>query len=97
MYDMMRREKILQSVTDKNIAPCKGCVKRYVGCHGSCSEYNEWKKLIAEEKTKLWSKYVADNCGSLDERRRYKGIGIRRKGKKNIKGNELSIYVRSNK
>ena len=26
------------------ITCCKGCTKRYVGCHGSCKEYNAQKK-----------------------------------------------------
>lgn len=26
------------------ITCCKGCTKRYVGCHGSCEEYNAQKK-----------------------------------------------------
>lgn len=25
-------------------APCKDCCKRYVGCHGHCEKYLEFKK-----------------------------------------------------
>lgn len=25
-------------------APCKDCCKRYVGCHGRCEKYLEFKK-----------------------------------------------------
>jgi len=24
-------------------APCKGCDRRLVGCHGFCPEYRKWK------------------------------------------------------
>lgn len=30
------------------IAPCKGCEKRYLGCHSKCEEYAEFKRQSAE-------------------------------------------------
>ena len=27
------------------VAPCKDCDKRHRGCHDTCSDYKEWKKL----------------------------------------------------
>lgn len=27
------------------IEACKDCTKRYIGCHASCKEYQEFKKL----------------------------------------------------
>ena len=29
-------------------APCKDCEKRYVGCHGRCEKYLEFKKANDE-------------------------------------------------
>ncbi len=29
-------------------APCKDCEKRYVGCHGRCEKYLEFKKANNE-------------------------------------------------
>lgn len=25
------------------IAPCKGCLNRYIGCHADCELYKNWK------------------------------------------------------
>lgn len=33
--------------------PCRYCEKRYVGCHGNCSDYKEWNS----ENEKLKNKY----------------------------------------
>ena len=29
--------------------PCKGCYNRKLLCHGFCSEYQEWKKMLSAE------------------------------------------------
>lgn len=29
-------------------APCKGCDKRYVGCHAKCSAYKDYKARSTE-------------------------------------------------
>lgn len=31
-------------------APCKGCERRKLLCHGSCKEYQEWKKAYEARK-----------------------------------------------
>ena len=33
-------------------APCKGCDKRFVGCHASCSKYIEYAKYHEEQRQK---------------------------------------------
>ena len=40
------------SLTNK-ISPCKDCKDRYVGCHGTCSRYNNWNNTRLEEKEKI--------------------------------------------
>lgn len=30
--------------------PCKGCTDREAECHGRCSAYNDWRKIIDEER-----------------------------------------------
>lgn len=37
-----------------NIAPCKDCLDRYIGCHGKCEKYLEYKKEL--QKTKCQEK-----------------------------------------
>ena len=32
------------------ICPCKGCEKRYSGCHSKCDEYKEWKDWYNKKK-----------------------------------------------
>lgn len=27
---------------------CKGCIERYVGCHGKCEKYSEFKNKVKE-------------------------------------------------
>ena len=33
-------------------APCKGCERRYVGCHSDCFKYKVFKRKTAEIKEK---------------------------------------------
>lgn len=33
----------------QKIAPCKGCSSRHVGCHGSCSKYQNWSSEHIKE------------------------------------------------
>lgn len=33
--------------------PCRGCNKRYVGCHGECLEYIDWKQSVETEKERI--------------------------------------------
>ena len=32
--------------------PCKNCEDRYVGCHGECDRYKEWKDVVEEKRQK---------------------------------------------
>ena len=46
----------------KNIAPCKDCTERAIGCHPKCSRYLEWKQkdeLLRAEKREC-GRAVAD-------------------------------------
>ena len=46
----------------RNIAPCKDCCDRTIGCHSKCSKYLEWKKkdeLLRAEKREC-GRAVAD-------------------------------------
>lgn len=36
-----------------NIAPCKNCADRKVGCHGLCKDYNEWVTQHRKDKEEL--------------------------------------------
>lgn len=33
-----------------DINPCKGCLNRYIGCHGSCDKFAEWRAELEREK-----------------------------------------------
>lgn len=33
-----------------NIAPCKDCKDRHIGCHGKCEKYLEYKKELQKAK-----------------------------------------------
>ena len=41
-------------------APCKDCEKRYVGCHGRCEKYLEFKKANDERLKQKSLKIDAD-------------------------------------
>ena len=51
-------------------APCKDCEKRYIGCHGRCEKYLEFKKAN-DERLKQKSleidadQYAIDNTMSI--------------------------------
>lgn len=36
----------INDITNCSNSPCYGCTKRCVGCHSTCEQYNEWKKLV---------------------------------------------------
>lgn len=48
--------RLKQSVLRKNVAPCKDCADRHVGCHSKCSKYVEWKKEIEAKQHELYKK-----------------------------------------
>lgn len=31
------------------MSPCKACIERKLGCHGSCESYFSWRKTIHEQ------------------------------------------------
>lgn len=33
--------------------PCKNCTKRYVGCHGECLAYIDWKQAVDTERERI--------------------------------------------
>lgn len=38
--------------------PCRDCKNRYIGCHGECIKYKEWKEEYNKIKRTEWmSKY----------------------------------------
>ena len=39
----MENKKTFNNSNGKS-GPCKGCTKRYVGCHGKCLDYIDWKQ-----------------------------------------------------
>ena len=42
---------------DYRKAPCKGCLKRFPGCHSSCEDYKEFRArldAINKKKRKEW-------------------------------------------
>lgn len=61
-------------------APCLGCERRELGCHGKCNDYKQFKVDLEEAKKKQ-SKYVQDRIYHVDSvrsvKRRY-GVGGRR-------------------
>ena len=38
-----------------NQCPCKNCIERAVGCHGTCGYYNSWKEVQSEEYRKEYA------------------------------------------
>ena len=68
--------------------PCYGCVARYVGCHGTCKEYKEWKYAEIEKKKRnrketdkekyFTAKEQSKFFNSLAYEKRAKGIRRRR-------------------
>lgn len=38
--------------------PCKGCIKREIGCHGKCEEYAKWQKSGIDVKQELFAPMI---------------------------------------
>ena len=39
------------------LAPCKGCLNRFLGCHSTCDLYKDWKaQHEADNKAKQYNK-----------------------------------------
>lgn len=41
-------------------APCKGCPDMYVGCHGKCDKYKEYRKRLDEAAAKRREQYKTE-------------------------------------
>ena len=37
------------------IAPCKGCIDRFAGCHSMCKSYIEWKALKDKKREETFN------------------------------------------
>ena len=37
------------------LSPCKDCISRCVGCHGSCKPYTDWKAVNDEVRERKHS------------------------------------------
>ena len=48
-------------------ANCKGCEKRYVGCHGTCSIYQEYRK---KQDALLKAKNLTKEADAMEIQRR---------------------------
>lgn len=42
----------------KKKCPCKDCKTRWIGCHGLCGKYKEWKSDCVEVQKELVKKRV---------------------------------------
>ena len=50
-------------------SPCKNCTDRFLGCHGLCKDYNEWKlqhkeEVAIEKRAMPHAIYKSDFCGT---------------------------------
>ena len=62
-----------------NIAPCKGCPYREVGCHGKCEVYREW---LARRRKQLNAVKTQAEVNDYEKRNRF----FRQDGPKGRKG-----------
>lgn len=62
------------------MSPCKGCDDRCIGCHSSCGDYAEYKKLVEsdrEERARISDEYEFHNA---EKRECFRRFSKRRKG-----------------
>jgi hypothetical protein len=67
--------------SEKRKCPCKGCTKRYSGCHGQCKDYKDWKKLRDEDLAKQRKQYEDElkwHEIEAERRRKFKNPGRRK-------------------
>ena len=58
----MRRDfKTHVSRISTGSCPCRGCNKRYVGCHGKCLDYIDWKQAHDAQLQEIYEKKELDN------------------------------------
>ena len=67
----MQRMKTAVVRNSVNVAPCKDCADRVVGCHSSCQNYIDWKNMVSDKTREFNDSYKKQYCGSVDEQRRY--------------------------
>ena len=65
-------------------SPCKGCQRRFVGCHSECESYLEWQKIHAQEKARQWLYYAGANDAAAITKDRLNKIGKRLKSKRRV-------------
>ena len=58
-------------------APCKDCEKRYIGCHGRCEKYLEFKKAN-DERLKQKSREIDADQYAIDNTMRIRRSWQRR-------------------
>ena len=51
-----------------DIAPCKGCTKRKMGCHDRCDAYKEWLAIRGEIVKALRTESAQDYSVSRESR-----------------------------
>ena len=42
------------------VVPCKDCVERHESCHSSCDKYVDWRRMLDEQKRKIYSVKTAE-------------------------------------
>lgn len=47
--------------------PCKDCDKRYIGCHGKCSQYKEWRQNYTKQNEDIRHERHQKGIGWLGE------------------------------
>ena len=52
---------------NSKISPCKNCTKRYVGCHGECLEYIDWRQSVDIEREHLHEAKQQENMIRSDQ------------------------------
>lgn len=64
------------------VAPCKDCPDRYVGCHGNCEKYKEYKAQLDSMRDQAYQ--IRAKEADLYERRKYafRKMGLGRKLRK---------------
>jgi radical SAM superfamily enzyme len=71
-YNMYEKTRLKNHIYKVNIAPCKDCPDRSVGCHSTCQGYNDWLTEMEKLKAEMAKQY--DRVypkGVVDKVRRY--------------------------
>lgn len=53
--------------------PCKGCSDRHAGCHGTCTEYKEWREAYSNFKDEeAKERYMHNSITRMQKESKYK-------------------------